>query len=200
PPSASELLVLDLPALLGEENDAGVYVAVAAVSPHRRWPGAILYEVVDGDLVERLQVGIAAVTGQVLEALPPGPVHYWDEANVLEVQLDDPGAVLLSRSRETVLRGANALLLGEEILQFREVVALGDGLWRLSGLLRGRLGTEAAVATHGAEERAVLLEAEGLTRLPLPLEAIGMARQLKAVTFETDPDLVRSEEHTSELQ
>lgn len=195
PPSASELLVLDLPALLGEENDAGVYVAMAPVSPRRRWPGAILFEVVEGELLERLQVGIAAVTGQVLEPLPPGPVHYWDEANVLELQLDDPAALLQSHGPEAVLRGANALLLGEEILQFREAEALGNGLWRLSGLLRGRLGTEAAVATHGAEERAVLLEAEGLTRLPLPLEAIGMARQLKAVTFETDPDLVPAESH-----
>src|SRR5690606_11302691 len=126
---------------------------------------------------------------------PAGPVHYWDEANVLEVQLDDPGAVLLNHSPAAVLRGANALLLGAEILQFREAVALGDGLWRLSGLLRGRLGTEAAVATHGAAEQAVLLEAEGLTRLPLPLDAVGMARQLKAVTFETDPELVPAESH-----
>src|SRR5690625_3921611 len=195
PPSASGLLILDTPALLGEEKEAGVYVAMVPLAPHRRWPGALLFELVDGDLVERLQVGIAAMTGRSLEALPAGPVHLWDEAHVLRLQLDDPAAVLQSHSRETVLRGANGLLLGDEILQFREAVAEGDGVWRLSGLLRGRLGTEGAVAGHLAEERAVLLEPEGLARLPLPLDAIGVPREVKAVTFETDPDLVASELH-----
>src|SRR5690625_4164246 len=196
PPSATELLILDLPALLGEEKDAGLYVAMAPQSPQRRWPGAILYEVIDGDLVERLQVGIAAVTGRSLEALPAGPLHYWDEVNRLRLQLADPGASLQSHSREALLRGANGLLLGDEILQFREAVAEGDGVWRLSGLLRGRLGTEAALAGHEAGEPALLLEPEGLTRLPLSLDAIGVPRALKAVTFETDPDLVASEVHS----
>ncbi|MDF2097321.1 phage tail protein [Aquibaculum arenosum] len=195
PPSASELHVLDLPALRARDDDAGVYLAAVPETPQRPWPGAALYEVRDGELLEQTRIGIAAITGRSLEALPAASPHLWDEVNSVRLQLDDPDRILTSHSAAAVLAGSNALLLGEEVLQFREAVALGDGEWRLSGLLRGRLGTEGAIAGHASDERAVLLAPRGISRLPLPVSALGVTRSYKAVTLGTDPDLVAAESY-----
>jgi|SRR5262245_45378596 len=75
-----------------------------------------------------------------------------------------------------VLNGANVILIGNEILQFRDVADLGDGHYRLSHLLRGRLGTEWAMARHLANERVVLLTESTLRRV---VESTGDLDQLR---------------------
>lgn len=189
PPSATRLLLLDLPALREEDDEAGLYVAMAPETPARPWPGALLYRVIDGDLVELLEQAAPAAIGETAGTLGPGPATHWDRAAELLVQLDDPAGLFESRSDAAVLAGQNALLVGQEILQFGQAEALGAGLWRLTRLLRGRLGTEAAITGHGAAETVVQLSADGLRRLPLPLGALGQTRDYRAVTFGTDPDL-----------
>lgn len=63
-----------------------------------------------------------------------------------------------------VLNGANAALLGSEILQFRDVVDLGGNQYSLSHLLRGRLGTEPFMNSHAIGETLVLLDAASVGR------------------------------------
>lgn len=192
PPSPTRLLLLDLPALRDRDDEAGFYVALAPSLPLRPWPGAALYrgEEAEGD-VERLLEGVEpALLGTAETALPPGPVTHWDRAAALELLLDDPAALLESRSEAQVLAGRNALLLGAEILQFAEAEALGGGRWRLTRMLRGRLGTEAAVSGHAAGETAVLLDGGGLLRLPGELAALGLPRHYRAATLGTALELV----------
>ena len=56
--------------------------------------------------------------------------------------------------------GANRALIGNEVIQFAAAVPLGGGGWQLTGLLRGRGGTEAAAyAGHPAGTAFVLLDA-----------------------------------------
>ena len=78
----------------------------------------------------------------------------------------DTDARLASATPEAIARGTNRLLVGSEIIQFARVEPLGDGLWRTSGLLRGRGATENhADLSHPAETPITLLD----ERL-LPLE------------------------------
>ena len=49
-------------------------------------------------------------------------------------------------------------MLGAELIQFSHCDALGAGQWRLSGLLRGRGGTESAIGIHTPGEAFVLLD------------------------------------------
>lgn len=58
--------------------------------------------------------------------------------------------------------GLNRALLGEEILQFAQAEPLGDSQWRLSGLFRGRGGTEYALDEHQVGEAFVLLDSRPL--------------------------------------
>jgi hypothetical protein len=93
----------------------------------------------------------------------PGVRHRWDEANALRVRVE--GRSPVSARREAVLAGANALALetasGWEIVQFRTASLVGEGLWRLSGLLRGQQGSDAAMRAGAAAGAVVVfLDAE----------------------------------------
>lgn len=67
-----------------------------------------------------------------------------------------------------MLRGANMCLVGRELIQFGSVSALGSGLFRLRRLLRGRRGTDHAMADHAEGEPFLLLDAERLAAVPQP--------------------------------
>ncbi|MFD2403819.1 hypothetical protein ACFSQV_17955 [Novosphingobium soli] len=79
-----------------------------------------------------------------------------------------------------MLAGANRALVGEEIVQFAKAEPLGGGHWRLSGLLRGRGGTEHAVAGHGSDEGFVLL-GPGLVPLDPAVLGTDPARRVVAL-------------------
>lgn len=83
-----------------------------------------------------------------------------------------------------MLNGANGALLGEEIIQWTTATLIGTKRYRLSGLLRGRLGTEHAMHHHAVGERFIVLRPVGTTleRLRDPVDLINAARWYKAVT------------------
>jgi hypothetical protein len=51
----------------------------------------------------------------------------------------------------------NLAMLGNELIQFVTATDLGGGLWRLTGLLRGRFGTETFVNNRAAGEKFILI-------------------------------------------
>jgi hypothetical protein len=77
---------------------------------------------------------------------------------------------LFNASALEVLNNANAAVLGDEIIQFRTATLLlaNSRRYRLSGLLRGRRGTEWAVDTHTAHDRFVMINPDGVKRVTLP--------------------------------
>ncbi len=90
--------------------------------------------------------------------------------------------VLSSVSELAMLNGANSALIGDEIVQFMTATLVGAGKYELSGLLRGRLGTEDAIESHIAGERFVLLN-NLLEKNETSNEYVGLERFYKAVTF-----------------
>jgi hypothetical protein len=58
---------------------------------------------------------------------------------------------------------------------------LASGLYELSGLLRGRRGTEWAMGTHVTGERFVLLADDGVYRAPLPMTEINKTAYYKGI-------------------
>jgi hypothetical protein len=73
-------------------------------------------------------------------------------------------------------------VLGNEIIQFKSATLTEPGKYILSGLLRGRLGTEWTVDAHSAGERFVLLNANVQKHI-FANSMIGLARIYKGVTF-----------------
>lgn len=143
---AALLQLMDLPLL--RETDSGVApYAAASASP---WGGVAVMDSATGSaFVTDTLLEVQATLGETLSPLATGPSEYWDEGEVLEVKLYS--GELASATPETILSGtANSLALGTpdgdwEIVQFSEAVLTGPLTYRLSMLLRGRLGTEHAI-------------------------------------------------------
>jgi hypothetical protein len=80
-----------------------------------------------------------------------------------------------------VLNGANALLVGGEMIQYANAVLNMDGSYTVSRLLRGRRNTEYAVGTHTSGEWAVDPQT-GLLRSTATLSTLGLLRYYRGVT------------------
>ena len=151
------LQMLDLPPLEGAETDARPLAAVAAApwTAYDLLCGPAAAAVVRGRALDPAGVGVTA------SVLPPGPSHRWDRASSLLVRMA-AGSALESRTEAEVLAGANALAVrsgddGWEVLQFARAELAGEGLFRLSALLRGQLGTEDAMPELGVPVGAAVV-------------------------------------------
>lgn len=180
---ATRLELLDLPAFPSDGADTA-YLRFAAAGFVTGWRGSILYRSEDGGAnYSRFADATApAAMGTALTALSDftgGTV--FDETGSVTVLLLGEGGELESVTALAVLNGANAALLGDEILQFREAVELAPGKYALSGLLRGRLGTETFMTSHTIGESFVLLDGRVGKELS-PTGQIGRPLLYKPVT------------------
>lgn len=163
PVGAPFLAVVELPPLPGHEDDDRPLVAVAG-DPWRAM------SVWGGGSIEALSVRGAATTparlGVLVEALSPGIVGRWDDVNAIVVRIE--GAAPSSVGDEAVLGGANAVAVetaaGWEVVQFRRAALIGEGTWRLTGLLRAQQGTEVEMASGGTVGGVVVFLDEDLPR------------------------------------
>jgi hypothetical protein len=77
--------------------------------------------------------------------------------------------------------GANACIVGNEVLQFRDCVENADGTWTIWNLLRARRGTEYAAYNHSIGERFVFLSNATVATQNDSITARGQARYFKGV-------------------
>jgi hypothetical protein len=96
-----------------------------------------------------------------------------DPAASVDVEMVDPSHWLLGCDQDALVWGANTAIIDCEVIQFADAVPIGPGQFRLSGLLRGRDGTEFATAGHSADEWFVLVESDALRVIELPSFAVG---------------------------
>ncbi len=176
-PANCELYLLDLPLLRSADNQPGLYMAATAPL---NWKGAAVYRSSDGvnyssfgNLPQMITAGIAATI------LGEGTSFYIDNASVVNVQLTS--GALSGCSALELFNGANAALLGDEIIQFQNAQLIGPGLYALSRLLRGRRGTESAITAHAVGERFVLLQELALTFMPAALNERGKSYVFRAL-------------------
>ena len=139
---------------------------VAASSLSAGWTGAALFAERAGALDPIGSTGATrAVTGQIITSLPGAQARLLDRTATFEIELDSPDFSLVSASALGIANGFNRALVGGEVLQFALAEALSDTRWRLSGLLRGRGGTEGqAFAGHATGTPFALID-DRLTRL-----------------------------------
>lgn len=189
--STSELVLLDIPALRDEDDDAGIYAAAYPTDNTQSWSGVRIYHSTDGGatFVNEASITNAATVGTLVELLPASDWHTWDDTNVITVQLRSGS--FESRDRADVLAGANALAIGRhgfwEIVQFETATLIdaSTNTWELSSLLRGRRGTEYQMGNAGEGDDVVLISGLGIVRLPLEDSEIGQEQIYKAVSINT---------------
>ncbi|MFN3591476.1 MAG: phage tail protein [Thermaurantiacus sp.] len=111
--------------------------------------------------------------GTLLQPAAPGPRDIWDAATEIVVSVDGEAAGPQSRSEASVLAGANLVLVGDELMQFRTAEALGDGHYRLSGLLRGRNASRIPAEGHPVGTSICVLDQGNILRLPVEPDDAG---------------------------
>ena len=163
---------------LGSRHERRVLVAASSASGG--WTGAMLYADHGASLAPiRGTGGQRAVIGTLASALPAADPAIMDRASRVEITLASPDFMLTARSPEALAEGANQMLVGSELIQFAEAEDLGAGNWRLSGLLRGRAGTEAAaLAGTPAGADAILLDGKVIS---LGASDLGTAEGVAAI-------------------
>jgi hypothetical protein len=173
----------------GSGDVSAPFAALSAASA--AWRGAALYaDRGDGVLQPLGPSGrVRSLLGAAETALPAASQLLLDRANAVVVALVDPAMDLADATGRALAAGANRALLGEEIVQFARAEPLGAGRWRLSLLLRGRGGTEDAIAGHVAGERFVLLAGQTIALDPL-LVGEGSTAGIAAVGLGDDEPVV----------
>lgn len=175
------LTLLDLPAFPEDNLQQGV-LRIAAAGLDQGWKGAVVYRSDDGGGEYGVQASVSspAMMGSAVNALPAGKTAVMDEVNALEVVLIGEGE-LSNVSLLALLNGANALVLGGEVLQFQRAELIEPNKYRLSGFLRGRLGTEHAMSLHYPGEKCYFLGTQ-VPKIDLSLGLIGLPRIYKGVS------------------
>lgn len=180
------LAAFELPWDGAGSGDAPVLFAAASAAS-ANWRGAALYaDRGDGELQPLGPSGrVRSVVGEAETVLPPANPLLIDRSAGVTVRLVDPAMDLADGTGRQLSLGANRALLGTEIVQFARAEPLGGGRWRLTQLLRGRGGTESALAGHAEGESFVLLDAR-----PVAIDAAaagnGPEARVAAVGFGDD--------------
>lgn len=164
--AATSLRVFELPwDGTGSSSDPQRFAAVGAATG--RWPGAALYEASGAGLAALASVDSRrASSGTLLDPLPPSSAARLEPRASLRVQFEDIHTALEPRTIDELASGANKLLVGDEVVQFAGASAEGGGVWRLTGFLRGRGGTEDAAHTGHAEGSSVTVLDDRLFAIP----------------------------------
>jgi hypothetical protein len=171
---ATTLRLLDPPPL-GDAAEARPRLVVAAAGAERGWRAAVLEVSGDGGASWSAagMTAPAAIMGTATGVLAAAGATLFDRRNAVEVELLHDGMWLESRNDDALVAGENLAMIGDELIQFGNAQALGPRRFRLSRLLRGRRGSEWAAATHVAGEAFVLMEADSLLPLPMPVVQAG---------------------------
>ena len=161
------LALFDAPDVF-EEASSQPTLILAASSPDASWKTSLVEVDVGSGVPQVVRTPARkSVLGRAINTL--GPAYgEWDLESSLEVELVDQQHWLASCDEEAVERGSNLAIIGGEVFQFADVEPLGGGRFRLSRLLRGRLGSELATATHEPDESFLLLEQQAVRTLRLP--------------------------------
>lgn len=138
---------LDLPAGLGGDTSQTQFRAALWQKPWRSH--ALFVSPEETGFVFRSGVARPARLGRLVGGLAPGFCGRIDRSGSILVELFD--AQVASVSTAQLLNGANAAALRSaagmwEVVQFSTAEEIAPQLWRLSGLLRGQLGTDDAMA------------------------------------------------------
>ena len=157
-------------------------VLAALDSTASLWAGAALFAK-HADALE--PIGTAgrsrATTGNLVTQLNPSTCLRFEGGATLRLRLNGTEAALIPAGVDALARGANRLLVGAEVLQFANAEPTGDGEWLLTGLLRGRGGTEIAAQRIHAPGTAVTLLDDQLVSIASDALAPGVDTLIAAI-------------------
>ncbi len=136
----------------GMSSSTEPLILAAASSATSSWKGAALYVERAGGLVPVGSTGSRrAVSGVIVDSLGPSKATHFEAGSSMLIDLPDNGLSFSETTIAGLALGENRILVGDEVIQFLSAEVVSPRRWQLSGLLRGRGGTE-----HSAQNGHVL--------------------------------------------
>ncbi len=149
---------------LGDALLSGPRLSIAACGTVHGWRRAAL--ALSGEADARWEAigatAAPAVIGTVVAPAGRASALIEDRISQLVVDLAHSGQALVEASVAALDAGANLAMVGDELIQFGRAEPMGDGRWRLTGLWRGRRGSEEAIGAGQVGDRFVLIERDTL--------------------------------------
>jgi len=166
----SRLALFDLPDL---GAGPALQLHLAAASSTESWRQVPIEIAIGGSVSGGASAAAQTVLGTALTGLPPNQAAVLDAESSVDIELANEDQWLESRDDDSLFRGANLAVLGREVFQFGSAVAIGPKRFRLSRLLRGRFGSEWAMAGHAIGDTFALLVNRTLRAIAVPDAMLG---------------------------
>lgn len=165
-PLISKGFVFDIPLLTdADERTAPIVYVAAGPYADGTWPGAIVYQSVDGEYSDEFASvpSSSPVTwGYVAEAMPYANPNLWDRGTELTVTLQAGDLLGCTEAEANANPTLNMAAIGNqgrwEIVQFTNAELVTGKTYTVSGFKRGRRGSEWAAELHAVSDQFVLLE------------------------------------------
>ena len=140
-------VLMDLPPLSNTQGNEGYYVAMGGFGD--AWPGAALYRSpTDDETYEVVTSGtIPAIMGYVQDQLNTADPEYIDYTNTVTIVLHNKNDELESISWAEFFNGRNLIVIGDEVIIFKNATRVEKGVYTIDTLLRGRRGTGISART-----------------------------------------------------
>lgn len=184
---ATQLVATEIPPD-GNVNPSTPLIYAAVSAANGGWRGAALYAVQGTALVDIGTSGSQrAVIGSLEQPLPASSALLYEPRASVVIALSADDLDLSDATVDGLAAGANRMLIGSEVVQFAHAEPLGANRWRLTGLLRGRGGTEHSAAMgHPAQTIAVLLDDRLVALDPELVPPLGSTRVAAIGTGDTE--------------
>ena len=155
------LNVLDTATLRQEDlQNPGVYVAGSTSVLDGNWDSEPVQESTDNSTWDtKATLTVESVMGECNTTLADCVHHcLWDRVNTLRVSVYF-GQLASASESDLITNFTNLIWLSNgELIQFATATLVSAGVWDLTNLLRGRLGTEQFTGTHAAAETFVFID------------------------------------------
>lgn len=182
------LELLDIPILRDTDNDPGFYTAVGGTTSG--WKGATLYKSVDTGLSYN---PTATFTNQSSIGVAQGVLGDFTAGNIVDngnsVTVKMLCGQLTSVTQDQMLNGFNTAVIGLngrwEVIGFMNATLISANTYTLTGLLRGRRGTEWTTGLHATSDIFVLANQLAWQRFDNGSGELGVTRLYKAPAFDT---------------
>jgi hypothetical protein len=181
----SNAIILDLPPLNSNDKELRLCAGLHGYGTSN-WPGATIYESLDGVTYNQIARTAKSVTfGKVTTPLiNPPAFRIFDDVNTIIVELKT-GTLQNATDNELYIGEVNHAMIGKEMIAFGSATLIteinGIKTYHLTHILRGLQGTEYWIGKHLNTELFVLID-DSLIKLPYSVDERGHERLYKIVT------------------
>ncbi len=197
-PGLTTIEILDIPPFRAVDDRLGYYVAIAGGTT--AWVGAQVELSTDGgsNYNESTTSTVVSTMGILNLPIATHSRYVPDYQNTIEVTITNPNVDLETATFTEMLNRNNRAILGDEIISFSGATETTEGVWELTGLLRGRLYTDPVA--HSPGERFVLLESQYVSFIDMEPQFVGDTLFFRATSLNSSNQNVVSELISGESQ